>query len=114
MAGNSELLDESKTAMVKCSRLLRELSSSCCMPERSSNMNEAFTKLDCILHELEMLSSTENSINKSIKYIGDFGSIIGYLYATCCTDTRKTLYQQMYDELGVAHGKLWQYSGHSH
>jgi len=112
--GNTVLLDESKTAIYQCSKLLKEISTSCCMPERSPKMTEAFNKIDNILQNIELSYVTTNSVHTSIADIGSFGSMIGFLFATCCTETREPLYQQMYKEMNNAHTKLWQYMGHSH
>lgn len=114
MKGNATLLDESKLAINKCSHLLNEISTSCCMPERSPNMQEAFTQIDKTLQNLDLAHNSNESVHNSITDIGRFGSMIGFLYATCCTDTRAPLYQKMYKEMSNAHGKLWQYMGHSH
>lgn len=114
MEGNAVLLDESKTSINECGKLLKEISSTCCMPERSANMTDVFTKLDRILEDLEAAKTNSDSVQKSITGIGDFGSLTGYLYATCCTETREPLYQKMFKEMNVAHGKLWAYLGHSH
>lgn len=112
--GNAVLLNESKMAINQCSKLLKEISTSCCMPERSPKMTEAFSKIDNILHNLELSYSNTENVHNSIANIGSFGSMIGFLFATCCTETREPLYQQMYKEMNSAHTKLWQYMGHSH
>lgn len=111
---NLVLLDESKAAINACGKLLKEISTSCCMPERSPKMTEAFTKIDNILQGLSSAHLSVNNVHNSIAFIGDFGSMIGYLFATCCTESREPLYQKMYKEMNVAHGKLWEYMGHSH
>jgi len=112
--GNTVLLDEAKSAMEECGKLLKEISSSCCMPDRSPNMTEAFNKLDNILQNLDLANDSTDSIHNSVTDIGHFGSMIGFLYATCCTDSREPLYHKMYKEMNNAHGKLWQYMGHTH
>jgi len=112
--GNTVLLDESKMAMSECGKLLKEISTSCCMPERSPKMTEAFTQIDSILLNLDLAYHSSEDVHNSIENIGSFGSMIGFLYATCCTKTREPLYQKMYKEMNNAHGKLWQYMGHSH
>ncbi len=114
MKGNTTLLDESKIAINNCSQLLNEISTSCCMPERSPNMQQAFTQIDNIIKSLDLAPHSNDDVHNSIAGIGSFGSMIGFLYATCCTDTREPLYQKMYKEMNNAHGKLWQYMGHSH
>jgi len=112
--GNTALLADSKSAINQCGKLLKEISTSCCIPERSPNMAEAFKKIDSILQNLELSHLNAESVHKSISDIGSFGSMIGYLFATCCTETRVPLYQQMYKEMNKAHTMLWQYMGHSH
>lgn len=114
MKGNITLLDESKTAINNCSQLLNEISTSCCMPEKSPNIQEAFIQIDDILQSIDLAHHNNENVHKSIANIGRFGNMIGFLYATCCTDTREPLYQKMYKEMNSAHGKLWQYIGHSH
>ena len=114
MKGKTTLLDESKTAINRCSELLNKISTTCCMPERSPNMQEAFTQIDNILKNIDLAHHSNDNVHKSIADIGRFGSLIGFLYATCCTDTREPIYQDMYKEMNNAHGKLWQYMGHSH
>ncbi|MCF6288159.1 MAG: hypothetical protein L3J53_02845 [Proteobacteria bacterium] len=108
------LLDEAKTAINKCNRLLNEISTTCCMPERSPNMHEAFTQIDNILENLDLALHSNDNVHKAIADIGRFGSMIGYLYATCCTDIREPLYQKMYKQMNSAHGNLWRHMGHSH
>lgn len=112
--GNTALLDESKFAIKECGKLLNEISTTCCMPERSPNMTEAFTQIDDILQKLDQAYHHDNNVHSSIAGIGKLGSMIGYLYSTCCTETRETLYQKMYKEMNNAHNKLWKYIGHSH
>jgi len=112
--GNTALLDESKTAISECSNLLNKISTTCCMPERSPNMKEAFSKIENILDSLALAVENEESVHSAITEIGQFGSMVGYLYATCCTETREPMYQKMYKEMNNAHGKLWQYMGHAH
>jgi len=114
MKGNSVLLDESKASIDKCGKLLKEISTTCCMPDRSTNMSVAFTSLDKLLVELDLSYTNNESIHNAINQIGNFGSLVGFLYSTCCTVSREPLYQKMYKEMNSAHGKLWQYLGHSH
>jgi len=112
--GNTVLLDESKIAIIQCKELLKEISTSCCMPERSSKMADVFTKIDNLLQNLGLSNLKTENIHNSIADIGHIGSMTGFLFATCCTETREPLYQQMYKEMNIAHTKLWQYMGHSH
>jgi len=112
--GNTVLLDESKMAIIQCSEILKEISTSCCMPERSPKMTAVFSKIDNLIENLELSNIKTDNIHISIDEIGRIGSMIGFLYATCCTETREPLYQQMYKEMNIAHTKLWQYMGHSH
>lgn len=118
MKGNNILIDESKSSMDECSKLLNEISNTCCMPERSTNMTAAFSKIENIVEELKLIhadsDNVSNSVENSITHIGSLGGMIGYLYATCCTTTREPLYQKMYKEMNSAHAKLWQFLGHSH
>ena len=118
MKGNKILIDESKSSMDECSKLLNEISNTCCMPERSTNMTAAFNKIDNIVEELNLIHADNddvtNSLENSITHIGSLGGMIGYLYATCCTTTREPLYQKMYKEMNSAHGKLSLYMGNSH
>lgn len=114
MKGNKSLLDDSERRINECIGLLKEVSSSCCMPERSANMNEAFLKLDSILTELKLARDNEDNIQKSIHHIGELGKTVGFLFATCCTTTREPLYQNMYRIMNDVHGKLYSYLGHSH
>jgi len=112
--GSAVLLDESKLAIKECRSLLEEVSTSCCMPDRSPKMTEAFNQMDNIVLNLDLARQETESVNKAIADIGHLGSIVGFLYATCCTVTREPLYQKMYKEMNDAHGKLWQFLGHSH
>ena len=84
------------------------------MPETSPKMTEALNKIDNILKNIELSYVNTNSVHTSIADIGSFRSMIGFLFATCCTETREPLYPQMYKEMNNAHPKLWQYVGHSH
>lgn len=111
---NTTLLNESKIAINQCKILLQEISTNCCMPERSAKITDAFTKIDSILQNLELTYPNTKNIHNSIADIGDFGSMIGFLFATCCTEIREPLYQKMYRQMNSAHTKLWQYMGHSH
>jgi len=112
--GNKDLLDDSETKINECIGLLKEISNSCCMPERSTNMNEAFTKLDSILGELKSARNNIDNVHKSIYHIGDLGRSVGFLFATCCTASREPLYQKMYKIMNEVHSKLYLYLGHSH
>jgi len=114
MHGNPVLLEESKASINECGNLLKEISTTCCMPDRSINMSEAFTSLENILVELDLSYIKKENIHNAINQIGNLGSLVGYLYSTCCTTSREPLYQKMYKEMSSAHGKLWQYLGHSH
>jgi len=87
------------------------------MPERSAGMKQTFTLLDTLIEELDLAvtpNSNTNHVHNSIEKIGKIGGEIGYLYATCCTQIRKPLYQKMFKEMNNAHTKLWQCIGHSH
>lgn len=111
---NNKLLDSSLHAIEQCQDALGEIASSCCMPERSPNMDAAFVKLQGIVTGIQQTYKVEKSAKAVIKNIGEFGSQIGFLYATCCTVEREFLYQDVFKQLNQAHGNLWEVIGVNH
>ncbi len=111
---NTELLDDSIKALQDCSNILDNISETCCMPERSSNMKEAQSSLNKVISAAKESYNNKQHAQKCIESIGDFGSKIGFLNATCCTPTRELMYQSIFKNLVVAHGNMWEVLGHSH
>jgi len=98
----------------KCQKTLEKISTTCCMPERSKSMNEAFTKLDNLFSVIREAESNDKNIVSAIEGLGVFGSVMGRQYATCCTTTREPLYQAIFKELNIAHSYLWEILGVAH
>ena len=106
-AQNFKLLEDSKGALVKCRKALEKISTTCCVAERSPNMNEAFIELDSIFQSIGHSSLDQKQYYSAIDGIGQFGSKIGWLYATCCSETREPMYQSIFKELNFAHANFW-------
>jgi len=58
---------------------LKKVSETCCMPERSHQMNEIFTGLRHVLSELTSLQSASQELNSCVEHISHCGSKIGDL-----------------------------------
>lgn len=112
--GKSKLLEDSLKKLKDCSETLEKISSTCCMPERSGQMTEAFETIQKAVGELEIGRGTPASINKCIAYMIQLGSQIGKLYVSCCTETREHLYQHLLQQLNKVHETLGRVSGLSH
>ena len=96
-------------ALVESSDTLSRISETCCMPERSPQMTEAFGTLRKAVNELEEGSKNQESLSRCMENIAHCGSQIGRLYVSCCTETREPLYQDVLKKLNLAHenaGKL--------
>ena len=63
------------------------------MTERSQNMKDVETYLNETLSIISTVQQEIQQAQKCITNIGNLGCKLGYLYATCCTPTRETLYQ---------------------
>ena len=64
---NTELLDSSLQSIEQCQDVLGQIASSCCMPERSPNMDVAFAKLQSIDTVIKQAYKEERSANEVIK-----------------------------------------------
>jgi len=89
--------------------IITEISKTCCMPERSPNLNKAQALLDDIITDVK-----NENIQDSFEKIGRFGKQLGFLYATCCTLIKEPLYQHIFKNMMSVHVKLWGTLGHSH
>ena len=110
----TELLDDSIKMLKECSAVLEEISSTCCMPERSKNINDAQSALNHIITVSKETYTYKQNAEKCIESIGNVGSKIGFLYATCCTPTREIMYRNILKKLSTVHGNMWSVLGHSH
>ncbi len=109
-----ELLVSSKNILERCQMTLTELSKTCCMPERSPNIDAAKLSIDNLISCTNNAVNNKDNANKCIDEIGQLGSKVGFLYATCCTDTREPLYQSIFKDLSVVHVNMWAVLGHGH
>jgi len=111
---NIELLDDSVKALQDCNNTLNNIAKTCCAPERSPNMKEAQLLLDNIISVVKESYTSEQNAYKCIEHIGNMGNKIGFLYATCCTETREPMYQSIFTNLILVHGNMHRILGHSH
>ena len=84
------------------------------MPERSPNMQAAFRSLQEIETTIKHAYEDNKFVEQGINKIGELGSKVGFLFATCCTSDREILYQNIFKQLNKTHEHLWGVLGHSH
>jgi len=101
-------------ALQNSKQILTDISKTCCMPERSPNINEAKDLIDKLIAITREMNGEEHKVHRCIEDIGALGSKIGYLYATCCTETREPMYQGIFKDLMTINAGLWSTLGHSH
>ena len=109
MKNNTDLLNDSIQGLHNCKNTLKEIAKTCCMPERSPNMERIKLSLHDLIMTTSQIEQNTNNTHECIDSIGTLGSQIGFLYATCCTSTREPLYQSIFKELMLIHvtcGKL--------
>ncbi len=94
----------------ECADSLGRISSTCCMPKRSTKMDDAFSSLQNALASAKAVDNDNDNdngrINDCIDDIEDFSSKIGVLYATCCTEIRDPMYQNIFRKLQQAQRDL--------
>lgn len=102
----SKLLEASLKKLKDCSETLEKISSTCCMPERSGQMTEAFHTLQRAVKEIGLGREKPERLNRGLEHITQLGSQIGKLYVSCCTETREPLYQHLLHQLNKVHERL--------
>jgi len=70
-------------------------------------MDDAFSSLENALASAKAVDNDNGRINDCTKGIEDFGGKIGVLYATCCTEIREPMYQDIFRKLQQAQRDLW-------
>lgn len=100
----NDLLESSKTILNNCVDSLNQITTTCCMPERSPKMQAAFDKLNGAQSLLN--DRTQASYKECQEQISQFGAAIGALYVSCCTDTREPLYQHILKQLNRVNNSL--------
>jgi len=90
----------------ECADSLGRISSTCCMPKRSAKMDDAFSSLQNALASAKAVENDNGRINDCIEDIEDFSGKIGVLYATCCTEIRDPMYQNIFRKLQQAQRDL--------
>jgi Cu+-exporting ATPase len=94
----------------ECADSLGRISSTCCMPKRSTKMDDAFSSLQNALASAKAVDNDNDNdndrINDCIDDIEDFSGKIGVLYATCCTEIRDPMYQNIFRKLQQAQRDL--------
>ncbi len=111
---NNDLINDSVNALQVCNKTLTTISETCCTPDRNPNMKEAQISITDIINTTREIYHHTQNAQKCIEGIGNFGSKIGYLYATCCTATREPLYQIIFKNLMTVHNNMSKILGHSH
>ena len=113
--GQTANLDRIREGVANCQSALEKLQRTCCMAERSARMVTLGAEV-AQLGEIttRKQSPTPDDIEADILQVGNVGSAIGALFATCCTPTREKLYLMMFKSLGEIHTGLWRLKGVSH
>jgi len=106
---NNTLLPEIIELLKENGTIRTKISETCCMPERTPNLNKAQSLLDDIITDVQ-----NEKIHDSFEKIGRFGKQLGFLYATCCTLIKEPMYQHIFRNMMSVHVKLWETLGHSH
>ncbi len=109
---NTKIIKESSSTLQKCNKLVDSIATTCCLPERSSNMVELQIIIADMISTIEKIKTNPDNIKKCIESAGVLGSKIGYLNVTCCTSTRESKYQMLFTELMLVHRNMWALLGH--
>ncbi len=90
----------------ECADTLGRIYATCCLTKRSPKMDDAFSSLQNALASAQAVGNDNVRINDCIEGIEDFGGKIGVLYATCCTEIREPMYQDIFRKLQQAQRDL--------
>ena len=102
----NEWLDGAIQSLEDCGEVLRKISETCCMPERSPKMKGMSAELQKARSEVQDGREKPEALLQCVETIAQCGSRIGILHVTCCTETREPLYQQILKGLNKAHEYL--------
>lgn len=94
-----EFLNRSLETLKECGRVLGKSHATCCIPERGVLFKAALDKLRDALFKLQFGQKTADTLKVCITSITECGSIVGELYATCCTPLRTPTYGNILDKL---------------
>ena len=104
------LVKETREELNQSRETLDEIANSCCKPDRSVEMRAAQDSLDqfiTILDGKEDFVAAQNAL-------ATFGAHIGRLNVTCCTPTRKKMYQKLLGHLNKSYLMLSRADGRGH
>lgn len=101
-----EALNRSLEILKECGRVLGKSHATCCISERAVLFKAALDKLREVLFELQFGQKTAETLKGCITSIAECGSIVGELYATCCTPLRTPTYGSILDKLNQAGSDL--------
>jgi len=106
------LIDALLKKIKQCESTLEKISTTCCMPIRSKKMQDTFLGFNHLSSLLK--AANQESMKSSLAVIEQFGSQIGKLYVTCCTEKREPLYQQLLKQLNGIHTNIHKIMGTAH
>ncbi len=106
-------ITESNEALLHCNEYVDSLNETCCISSRSPNMAELKSLIDETILFINKINSDGKKIENVIDQVGKIGTKVGYLYATCCTKSRETLYRSLFLELAIVHSNMWSLKGHN-
>lgn len=106
-------VDESVALLDQSLETLSRLVKTCCQPQRSEPMNaviEGITRAASALKE----SIDVAHLQQSKELLTSSGSRLGELYVSCCTQTRETMYRELFSHLNQAYLSLDRALGTGH
>jgi len=101
-----EVFNYSLDTLKNCARILGTFHTTCCIPERAVLFRDALNKLRNALHELQFGSKSVDTLPKCVKNVIACGTIVGEIYATCCTPLRTPTYGDVLGKLNVVANDL--------
>lgn len=108
----NKLISESLKKIEDCEKALEKITKTCCMPVRSTKMQATFEDLKAVSKSLK--EESESSLNACLQNIEQCGGQLGKLYATCCTERKAPLYQEIFNNLNQVNKSIFMALGHSH
>ena len=111
-------LENIRAAVADCEADLQKLARTCCMAARSARMVKLGDEVQALGQVTRLDADTAaipaDLLDAGVAQVGKVGSVLGELYATCCTATREKMYVAMFKSLFIVHQNLTRLKGGHH